>query len=252
MLTDIDKLQALALAAAAEVAQKLRVGGDRTVNLLSASDVKLQADVDSERTARAALAPSGLPVIGEEMGGEAALFEGDGLYWVVDPLDGTYNYLREQPATCVSIGLMRGSEPVGGVVHDFCTGRVYAGVVGRGVFLNGAAVSPRWAAVPEEGCLMTGFPALAEKSVEALERLARHARVFKKVRMIGSAALAVAYVGMGMADVYYEDGTNLWDVAAGLALVKAAGGVFDLRASGKRPLNFNLRVAGRREWLDAL
>jgi myo-inositol-1(or 4)-monophosphatase len=226
----------------------LRGGANRTVNFLSPQDVKLQADVDSEELVRRTLAPTGLPVIGEELGGDPALFDSDSLYWVVDPIDGTYNYLRDQPATCVSIALMRGREPVCGVVHDFCGGRVYAGVVGVGVTVNGVALSPRWADSLEQACLMTGFPAAADKSPEALGVFVRRVGRFKKIRMIGSAALAVAYVGTGLADVYLEDSTNLWDVAAGLALVKAAGGAYELVPAGK-PLRFNLVAAGRREWL---
>jgi myo-inositol-1(or 4)-monophosphatase len=248
MSLDISRFHELALRAATETAAVLRGGADRTINFLSPQDVKLQADVDSETLVRRVLEPTGLPVIGEELGGDPALFEGDSPYWVVDPLDGTYNYLRDQPATCVSIALMRGREPLCGVVHDFCGGRVYAGVVGGGVTVNGVAVSPRWADTLEQACLMTGFPAAANKSPEALADFVRRVGVFKKIRMIGSAALAVAYVGTGLADVYQEDGTNLWDVAAGLALVKAAGGVFELKPAGK-PLRFNLVAAGRREWL---
>jgi myo-inositol-1(or 4)-monophosphatase len=66
--------------------------------------------------------------------------------------------------------------------------------------------------------------------------------------MIGSAALALAYVAEGVADTYQECATNLWDVAAGLALVKASGGHYRLEPTGKRPLNFDLRASAREEW----
>lgn len=237
-----------ALQAAAATAQILLRGADRTINLLSPQDVKLQADEDSEKLIRAHLEKTGLPVIGEELGGDPALFSGEKLYWVVDPLDGTFNYLRDQPATCVSIGLMRGPKPVLGVVHDFCGQRVYAGLVGAGVTLNGQKITPRWADRIEQACLMTGFPAAADKSAAALDQFVAQVRRFKKIRMIGSAALAVAYVGCGQADVYFETGTNLWDVAAGMAIVHAAGGFLDLRPTGKHPLNFNLCAAARSEW----
>ncbi|MDR0536380.1 MAG: inositol monophosphatase family protein [Puniceicoccales bacterium] len=251
MSLDIPLLHEKALAAAAAAAAVLRAGADRTVNLLSDRDVKLQADVDAERQIRGILAPTGLPVVGEELGGDPALYDsGDAPYWVLDPLDGTYNYLRDQPAVCVSLALMRGREPLCGVVHDFQSGRVYAGRVGGGVSINGVDVTPRWAAETSQACLMTGFPAAADMSPAALAAFVRRAGRFKKIRMIGSAALAVAYVGTGRADVYLEDGTNLWDVAAGLAIVKAAGGVYALAPAG-RPLRFNLVAAGKREWLDA-
>ncbi|MDR2863047.1 MAG: inositol monophosphatase [Puniceicoccales bacterium] len=250
-MTDIASYHALALEAAATAARALLAGGDRTVNFSNVRDVKLQADVDAENAIRRELAPSGLPIIGEELGGDPALFEGGALYWVVDPLDGTYNYLRNQPATCVSIALMRGREPLCGIVHDFSGARIYAGIVGQGVSVNGVPVSPAWAATLEQACLMTGFPAATDKSPEALAHFVAQVRQFKKIRMIGSAALAVAYVGTGQADVYYETRTNLWDVAAGMALVRAAGGALDLRPAGGKPLCFDLWAAGRPEWIPA-
>ncbi|MDR2980687.1 MAG: inositol monophosphatase [Puniceicoccales bacterium] len=250
-MIEISAYHKLALSAAAAAAQVLHDGANRTVNFLSPQDVKLQADEDSEKLIRRMLAETGLPIIGEELGGDPGLFEGNQLYWVVDPLDGTYNYLRNQPATCVSIGLMRGSEPVSGVIHDFCGDRVYAGVVGTGVTINGVSLQPSWADSLDQACLMTGFPAATDKSPEALAQFVEQVRRFKKIRMIGSAALAVAYVGTGQADVYYETATNLWDIAAGMAIVRAAGGVIDLQPTGKKPLNFNLWAAGKQEWIGA-
>ncbi|MFM8905719.1 MAG: inositol monophosphatase family protein, partial [Verrucomicrobiota bacterium] len=113
------RLREAALATALAAGQLLRNGASRKVNASTADDVKMQADVDSETLVREKLKITGLPVIGEELGGDPAHFESKELYWVVDPLDGTYNYLRAQPSTCVSLGLMRGSEPVLGVIRDF-------------------------------------------------------------------------------------------------------------------------------------
>lgn len=247
---DLSALEELAVKAAHAAGDALSAGTDRTISLIDASDVKLKADEDAERQVREILSASGLPIIGEELGGDTALWESkDELYWVVDPIDGTYNYLRDQPACCVSIALMRGKEPVIGVIREFAAGNTFLGVVGKGVFINGLLVKPAWATELAQACLMTGFPAAADKSTEALAGFLKDVGRFKKIRMIGSAALAVAYVGAGRADVYYENATNLWDIAAGLALVKAGGGVFSIVSTGKKPLNFNVRAAGRAEWL---
>ena len=246
----LPELEQLAVKAAHASGDALVAAADKTINAVTATDVKAKADEDAERLVRDLLTTSGLPIIGEELGGDAALWESkNDLYWVVDPIDGTYNYLRDQPATCVAIALMRGKEPVLGVIREFAAGNTYLGVVGKGVFINGAAVRPAWAAEIAQACLMTGFPAAADKSPEALTGFLRDVGRFKKIRMIGSAALAVAYVGAGRADVYYENATNLWDVAAGLALVKAGGGVYTVEPTGRKPLNFNVRAAGRAEWL---
>lgn len=243
-------LLAIAEAAARETGAILRAGGDRSVALNSATDVKLAADTNSERLVRERLAATALPIFGEELGGDPALYDSAGtLYWVVDPLDGTFNYQRGQPLTCVSIGLMRGNEPVLGVIYNFNADEMFSGFVGEGVFLNGKKIVPAWATEISQACLMTGFPALADKSPEALAPFIAEVGKFKKIRMIGTAALAVAYVAVGRADVYDERGTNLWDVAAGMALVRAAGGFVRLTPTGKRALNFDLRCAARAEWL---
>ncbi len=250
MENDLEKLLETAELAARATGTLLREGGDRSVAFNSATDVKLAADTNSEKLVRERLAATGLPIFGEELGGDPALYDSAGtLYWVVDPLDGTFNYQRGQPLTCVSIGLMRGSEPVLGAIYNFNADEMFSGIVGAGVFLNGKKIVPAWASEISQACLMTGFPALADKSPEALAPFIEEVGKFKKIRMIGTAALAVAYVAVGRADVYSEKGTNLWDVAAGMALVKAAGGFIRLEATGKRALNFNLRCAARAEWL---
>lgn len=249
-MEDLKNLLKIAEDAARDTGAILRAGGNRRVALNSDTDVKLAADVDSEKLVRERLGATGLQIFGEELGGDPALYDSPGtLYWVVDPLDGTFNYQRGQPLTCVSIGLMCGSEPVLGVIYNFNADEMFSGVVGTGIFLNGEKIVPAWASEISQACLMTGFPALADKSPEALAPFIAEVGMFKKIRMIGTAALAVAYVASGRADVYSEKGTNLWDVAAGMALVKAAGGFVKIEPTGKRALNFNLRCAAREEWL---
>jgi myo-inositol-1(or 4)-monophosphatase len=143
---------------------------------------------------------------------------------------------------------MRGKEPVLGVIHDFTAKKTYLGVVGEGSFLNGVRITPGWVSDIKDACIMTGFPAAADKSGPAMQLFVQQVGRYKKIRMIGSAALALAYVGEGVADTYYESGTNLWDVAAGLAIIKASGGYFRLVPTGKRPLNYDLWASAREEW----
>ncbi len=249
-MEDLKNLLKTAEEVARAAGEILRVGGDKKVSFCDDSDVKLKADEDSERFVREQLEATGLQIIGEELGGDPSLYDSQNtLYWVVDPLDGTFNYLRNQPLTCISIGLMRGRDPVLGVIYNFNADECICGLVGEGVFVNGKKCVPEWATEISQACLMTGFPALANKSPEALRPFFQNMEKFKKIRMIGSAALAVSYVATGKADVYHEEGTNLWDIAAGIALVKAAGGFFKISPTGKRALNFNLSCAAREEWL---
>lgn len=250
-MEDLNALLKIAEGAARDTGTILRAGADCKVTLESARDVKLKADVDSENLIRERLAATGLPIIGEELGGDATLFSAAGtqLYWVVDPLDGTFNYLRNQPLTCVSIGLMRGDVPVLGVIFNFNANECISGIVGKGIFINGEKIVPAWASEISQACLMTGFPALADKSAGALQPFFEQIAQFKKIRMIGSAALAIAYVATGKAEVYFENNTNLWDIAAGIALVKAAGGFYKMSRTGTHPLNLNLRCATQKAWL---
>lgn len=197
----------------------------REVELLNRSDVKLRADRESEDLIRSELAKAtDYPVFGEEMGGDESLRRRYEPYWVVDPLDGTYNYLRGNPACAVSIGLLRGETPVLGAVFDFNTGNTYGGIVAGSFRRNGKQVRPEWAASLDQAALTTGFPAGMDTSRPRLEAFLDTIAPFKKVRMIGSASLALAYVANGFFDIYYEESIRLWDVAAGIALVQAAGG----------------------------
>ena len=249
MSADLDRLLHTAEQAARAAGERLRAGLNdyRRVNAEPGRDVKLEADVASEKLIRQLLGATGLPVIGEEEGGDAALVDGDATYWVVDPLDGTYNYLRDLPQTCVSIGLMRGLRPVLGVIHDFNRAETFTGVPARRTFLiNGSPVRPVWASSLAKAALATGFPASADVGDAALRKFIGQVQGYRKIRMLGSAALAVAYVAAGRVDAYYEQGVRLWDIAAGLALVEAAGGVtrWSPTPTGA-PFAYDVWMAGR-------
>ncbi len=204
----------------------------RTVNLQTRDDVKLQADVESEQLIRRRLAAaSPFPVYGEELGGDEGLLRRYEPYWVVDPLDGTYNYLRGSALCAVSIGLLRGLTPLLGVIYEFASDTCFSGVVAQGLHVNGQPVQPAWAATPDQAVLATGFPAGMDRSPERMQAFLGLLAPFKKVRMVGSAALALAYVAAGLFDVYHEESIRLWDVAAGLALIQAGGGTVRMRPS---------------------
>ncbi len=251
-MESLEKLLAVAETAAREAGGILREGaGDlREVTFSDRHDVKLRADVDSERRIRALLqGETPYPVVGEEEGGDASLTERYEPYWVVDPLDGTFNYLRGSPQCCVSIGLMRGETPVLGVVYDFHAGECFAGIVAGGLRLNGEALVPEWARKRDEAALQTGFPSGMSRGSAELHEFVGRVQAYKKVRMVGSAALALAYVAAGRSDVYYESSIRLWDVAAGLALVQAAGGLVRMRATGGKTLAYDIWAAGRSDLL---
>lgn len=195
----------------------------------TAKDIKLAADVLAEEASLACLrSGSNYPILSEEAGEDAA-FEGAGLRWIVDPLDGTFNFSRRLPLCCVSVGLWNGSKPVLGVIYDFSADVYYRGIVGVGAWRNEEPMSVSSITSPAKSAIATGFPAGGDFGRDSILGFVHQVQHYKKVRMIGSAALALAFVAAGYVDAYQEDNVNLWDIAAGLALVSAAGGRFAMR-----------------------
>ncbi len=251
---DTAQLLHIAEEAARTAGTRLLEGAEvlRTVTFEDRRDVKLQADSDSERYIRTLLAreTADIPVIGEEEGGDASLTGQERLYWVVDPLDGTYNYSRGIEQCGVSIGLLRGESPVLGVIHDFYRNRTYSGAPGYGFFINGERTHYGWAPNREQAVLATGLPHGMDRSDANMVAYVRQMAHYKKIRMVGSAALAMAYVASGQMDVYHEQAIRLWDVAAGAALIQAAGGVLHMHPSpGGAFLAYDVWAAGSASFL---
>lgn len=217
--------------------------GTRTVLNDSGRDIKMQADIDAERIFLELLAPSGYPILSEESGARGDV-AGDGPVWVVDPLDGTMNFSRAIPFYSTSIALLVNGDPVLGVVHDVGREETFYGVVGQGCWLNDVPITVSSVAEPSSAILATGLPTYRDFDAAALSDFSKELGRFKKVRMLGSAALMLAYVAGGRVDAYWEDDIMLWDVAAGLALVRAAGGCVSLSPSPRHPWSRYVRCAG--------
>lgn len=187
-------------------------------------DVKIDGDLRAEEAVLVRLARAGNhPVLAEE-GGETGVHSPGRGRWIVDPLDGTFNYLRGIPLCCVSIAFWQGDRPLLGVVYDFERDEMFEGAAGLGARLNGSPIQVSRESDPGRAVLCTGFPAGAEYGTEALMAFVGKVQRFRKVRLLGSAALSLAWVACGRADAYAERDIMIWDVAAGLALVVAAGG----------------------------
>ena len=195
--------------------------------LSSDKDIKLKADVSAENLIKGILEKeSTFPILAEESG-KSSKDLGD-TFWVVDPLDGTANYSRNIPLCCVSIALLRNLKPLVGVIYDFNNNDIYEGKVNSSATLNGKEICVSDIMRPNEGILITGLPNNTDYSNESMLKMIKDFQSWRKVRMIGSAAMASAYVASGKADVYKEFGTYLWDVAAGAAIVNAAGGMANI------------------------
>ncbi|MBC2776041.1 inositol monophosphatase family protein [Parasphingopyxis marina] len=164
---------------------------------------------------------SDLPILTEEAGWIGEPPPGEGLYWVVDPLDGSFNYRTGTPLCGTAVALCAGLTPLAGCIHDFLRDALYWGGPGIGLYCNDDPLGD----LPQpHGILATGFPVGGDFSDQGIAAIVRQISDYKKVRMIGSAALSLAWVASGRFDAYAESGIRWWDVAAGLALVAATGG----------------------------
>lgn len=195
-------------------------------------DVKVEADRKLEDFIIESLTlKSGYPILSEEAGALQGRLSNQGLIWIVDPLDGSLNFSRGIPLCCISIGLWKHMEPVLGVVYDFGRNEAFTGIVGEGAWLNGTPISVSKINERLKAVLCTGFPVSTDFSKDSLLKFVEDIRNFKKVRLLGSAALSLAYVSCGRADFYHENDIKIWDVAGGLALTKAAGGIIQFSPS---------------------
>ena len=181
-------------------------------------DIKLIIDQDTEKLIRSSLQATDIPILGEEYGGEIL----NEKYWVIDPIDGTANYFRGLDECCISIALMEGNEALIGVIFNFNNNQMYTAIKDHGAYLNNTRISVSDIALKSRASITTGFP--ASETIESSMTFLKGLKGWKKVRMFGSAALSCAYVASGKCDYYSEKGVYLWDFAAGICLVREAGG----------------------------
>lgn len=151
--------------------------------------------------------------------------KGERYNWVIDPLDGTTNFLHDIPVFAISIALMDGDEVVLGVVYELGQKEMFSAVKGGGASLNGKSIRVNKTAELKDTLMATGFPYYDFDRMQAFFKLL--GSLFTKtrgVRRLGSAATDLAYVACGRFDGFFEYGLSPWDVAAGALLVQEAGG----------------------------
>lgn len=144
--------------------------------------------------------------------------------WYVDPLDGTTNFAHGYPMFNVTLALEHNGELVCGVIYDPLRQEMFAAELGGGAFLNGHRISVSKAAKLEESLLSTGFPSRKRHENVNIHFFHQVAMLTHGVRRGGSAAIDLAYVACGRLDGFWEFGLNPWDMAAGLLLIREAGG----------------------------
>jgi myo-inositol-1(or 4)-monophosphatase len=162
----------------------------------------------------------------DEADGDAAesAATGDGAYrWIVDPLDGTLNYIRGMPSYAVSVALERGGDVLAGVVFDPMLNECFAAAAGRGAFLNGNRIrASRCKSLPEALVAVSFSANVARDSVE-VRRFVEVLHAGQAVRRSGSAALNLCYIASARLDAYFASSIQVWDVAAGVLVAREAG-----------------------------
>ncbi|RVD48762.1 MAG: inositol monophosphatase [Mesorhizobium sp.] len=210
-----------------------------TIESKGHQDLVSQADREVELFIRAAIAAD-YPrdgIVGEE---HASVAGSTDHVWVIDPIDGTANFVRGIPAWCVVIACARDGETIVGVIHEPSTGETFHGRLGGGAFVNGRPMKASTATGLEEGSVGTGFSnrAEAENIAVLIKKILAEGGVFFRN---ASGALMLAYVASGRLLGYVEEHMNAWDCVAGMLLIEEAGGTV-LKADPKTVLQSGTQV----------
>lgn len=174
--------------------------------------------------------------------------------WVIDPLDGTTNFLHGLPPYAVSIGLMEEDEVIAGVIYEITGNEMFTAWRDGGSWLNGKPIHVSDAAKLSDSLIATGFPytdfSRIDRYMECFTWFCRHTH---GVRRLGSAATDIAYIACGRFEVFYEYSLHPWDIAAGIIILREAGGsITDFSGNGKMLDGKEIVAAGNPVFPEAL
>jgi myo-inositol-1(or 4)-monophosphatase len=165
--------------------------------------------------------------------------------WIIDPLDGTTNFLHSIPHFAISIALQRDGELVAGLIYNPATNDLYTAEKGKGAFFNDRRLRVAARSRMEDAVIMTGIPHLGRGDHETyLSQLSRVMKAVAGIRRSGSAALDLAWVAAGRCDGFWEQDLQPWDIAAGMVILREAGGFITDLSGGKAMLENGGVVAG--------
>lgn len=214
-------------------------GGPLQVDANEAHDIKLELDRRSQCLIEDLLLAK-FPdhaIYGEEgMRGDAD----SEFQWVIDPIDGTVNFFYGIPHFAISIALRRKEKILAGVIYDPMRDELWAAAEGVGPTLNGRPIAVSSRTVLSDAMISVGVAKSIDSIEHGLPLFERMVRSAKKCRMMGSAALDIAYVACGRLDAYLEGTISLWDVAAGILLVESAGGTVALTPHKNLPEKYSI------------
>lgn len=222
VLEELLKIARRAAAMAAGVHRRARKGSFDIETKASQADLVTAVDREAEQQLVASIreARPNDSILGEE---GANLTGTTGVRWILDPLDGTTNFIYGYPAHSVAVGIEIDGKRVLGVVHDTYHDRVYTGVLGAGADCDGYPIKVRTEPVLARALIGTGFlPTLEVRDAQG-EILRRLLPQVRDVRRSGCPSLDLCAVASGALDGFYESGLGRWDIAAGAAIAEAAG-----------------------------
>lgn len=215
---------------------KLNVGKIKSIERKNGEETNLVTEIDKESEALIIKKihqhfPSHA-ILGEESGKDEVV---SNYRWIIDPLDGTTNFTHGLPVFCVTIGIEHNGEIIAGAIYNPNADEMFSAEKGKGAFLNGKKISVSTNDSLINSLLVTGFPYNVKENPEHVtEHFVNFLPIAQGVRRLGSAALDMAYVACGRFDGYWEVILNPWDKAAGIIIVKEAGGmVTDFTGSAK-------------------
>jgi len=207
--------------------EKLQVSEKSPGDFVTASDKRVEKIIIGE------LEKSEYSILSEETG----LIEGKhkDKRWIIDPIDGTFNFLNGLPHFAISVGYEENGEIVSGIIFDPIKNEMFSAHKGSGAYLNNSRIRVSNKSDFKIACLVTGGPKATSKAKESI--LDEYKKISMKtnahIRKSGSAALDLAYVATGRYDGYWQREINYWDIAAGIIIVKESGGfVENIKAEG--------------------
>lgn len=217
----------------------------KQVNEATKHDIKLELDVRSQDLITKHLlgAHPEHALLGEEgTAGKA----GSEFEWIVDPIDGTVNYFYEIPHFAVSIALRKAGELQVGVILDPMLNELWTVCKGGPALLNGTPIRVSERTELKDCAISVGFSKTASGMEAGFRNFQSLAFQVRKIRMFGSAALGLAWVASGRLDAYVEEALSLWDIAAGVLLIREAGGRIDMKALSEDETHFRVRASNGR------
>ena len=194
------------------------------------NEIKTKIDLELQKFIIKKLIIYKFPIISEEKYNKFIFQKGKGPVWILDPLDGTYNFFRGINHCAISLALYEDAKPIIGVIGNYPSKKILIGGPKVPSLRENKKISVSKNSKFNQSILATGFPSSYKFSSSKYNSIyMSYFKKFSKIRMIGSAASSLAMVSEGICDAYYENGIKIWDIAAGLSILIGAGGNYSLR-----------------------